>query len=304
MDRAALTPLHADGGTNGEAGLQQAYRVAEQSFIKDGANRVILATDGDFNIGIRDPEELKKYVEAKRDSDVYLSVLGFGKGNLKDDRMQALAQNGNGVAYYIDSLKEAKKVFQNDFLKSFVPIADDLKLQVEFNPSLVSEYRLLGYETRALQRQDFNNDKVDAGDIGAGHAVTAIYEIVPFGASSGFVDPLRYGTAIPQVSENEFGDEYGFLKLRYKRPGEPTSSLISTPIRKQDAHSSISKAPKETRWAVAVGGYGMTLRGDDYSENIDLAELKAMAIGSKGRDRYGYRAEFIELIDTLDELQE
>ncbi len=301
---AALAPLNAHGGTNGEAGLQQAYRVAEQSFMEDGANRVILATDGDFNIGIRDPKELKKYVEAKRDSKVYLSVLGFGKGNLKDDRMQALAQNGNGVAYYIDGLNEAKKVFKNDFSKSLVPIADDLKLQVEFNPSLVSEYRLLGYETRALQRQDFNNDKVDAGDIGSGHAVTAIYEIVPFGASSGFVDPLRYGTETPASPESEYEDEYGFLKLRYKRPGEPTSSLISTPIRKQDAHSSISKAPKETRWAVAVGGYAMTLRGDDYADAIDLAALKGMAIGSKGRDRYGYRAEFIELIDAVEELQE
>jgi len=201
--------------------------------------------------------------------------------------MQALAQNGNGVAYYIDGLNEAKKVFKNDFSKSLVPIADDLKLQVEFNPSLVSEYRLLGYET-----------------IGSGHAVTAIYEIVPFGASSGFVDPLRYGTETPASPESEYEDEYGFLKLRYKRPGEPTSSLISTPIRKQDAHSSISKAPKETRWAVAVGGYAMTLRGDDYADAIDLAALKGMAIGSKGRDRYGYRAEFIELIDAVEELQE
>jgi len=278
--------------------------VPEQSFIKGGANRVILATDGDFNIGIRDPNELKTYVEAKRDSDVYLSVLGFGKGNLKDDRMQALAQNGNGVAYYIDSLNEAKKVFQNDFSKSLVPIADDLKLQVEFNPSLVSEYRLLGYETRALQRQDFNNDKVDAGDIGAGHAVTALYEIVPYGASSGFVDPLRYGTTPPASTESQFDEEYGFLKLRYKRPGEAISSLISTPIKKQDAYASMSEAPKETRWAVAVGGYGMTLRGDDYADSMDLDELKGLAVSSKGRDRFGYRSEFIELIDTLDELQE
>jgi len=301
---AAMVPLNAKGGTNGEAGLQQAYRVAEQSFIKDGTNRVILATDGDFNIGIKDPEELKKYIEDKRDTDVYLSVLGFGSGNLKDDRMQALAQNGNGVAYYIDSLKEANKVFKNDFSKSLVPIADDLKLQVEFNPSLVSEYRLLGYETRALQRQDFNNDKVDAGDIGSGHAVTAIYEIVPYGSSAGFVDPLRYGAATTVPSESAFGDEYGFLKLRYKRPGEAVSSLMSAPIKKDDMHVSMSRAPKETRWAVAVGGYGMMLRGDDYSDDIDLKTLKAMAIGSKGRDPYGYRSEFIELMDKLDELQE
>ena len=301
--RAALEPLHAHGGTNGEAGLQQAYRVAEQSFISEGTNRVILATDGDFNIGISDPVELKRFVEDKRDSDIYLSVLGFGQGNLKDDRMQTLAQNGNGVAYYIDGLNEAEKVFGSDFSKSLVPIADDLKLQVEFNPKLVSEYRLLGYETRALAREDFNNDKVDAGDIGAGHSVTAMYEILPTGIANGFVDPLRYGQVAPtQTPSTGFEQEYGFLKLRYKRPGEAESNLISTPILKEAAHSSLSNAPRETRWAVAVGGYGMALRGDDYAENIDLAELSKMARAAKGRDKYGYRSEFLDLIKMTDEL--
>ncbi len=301
--KAALAPLNAAGGTNGEAGLQQAYRVAEQSFITNGTNRVILATDGDFNIGISDPSELKTFVEDKREADIYLSVLGFGQGNLKDDRMQAMAQNGNGVAYYIDSLNEAEKVFGTDFSKSLVPIADDLKLQVEFNPARVSEYRLLGYETRALARQDFNNDKVDAGDIGSGHSVTAIYEIVPVGSSSGFVDPLRYGQTEPAQKTSEFAQEYGFLKLRYKRPGESTSRLISTPIKSEDAHRSLSRAPRETRFAVAVAGYGMTLRGDDYVENIDLSEIANMARAAKGRDRYGYRSEFIDLVDILDEIE-
>ncbi len=282
--------------------MQKAYQVAEQSFIQSGTNRVILATDGDFNIGISDPAELKTFIESKRETDVYLSVLGFGKGNLKDDRMQSMAQNGNGVAYYIDSLNEAEKVFGTDFSKSLVPIADDLKLQVEFNPNLVSEYRLLGYETRALARQDFNNDKVDAGDIGSGHSVTAIYEIVPVGASSGFVDPLRYGQIEPAAPKAEFADEYGFLKLRYKRPGEKISNLISTPIVRGDAYSALSSAPKETQWAVAVAGYGMTLRGDDYAEDINLLRLSRIAKDAKGADRYGYRREFLELIDILDEL--
>jgi len=301
--RAALDPLVATGGTNGEAGLQQAYRVAQQSFISNGTNRVILATDGDFNIGISDPGELKDFVESKRDSDIYLSVLGFGQGNLKDDRMQSLAQNGNGVAYYIDSLNEAKKVFGTDFSKSLVPIADDLKIQVEFNPALVSEYRLLGYETRALARQDFNNDKVDAGDIGSGHSVTAIYEVVPVGSASGFVDPLRYGQAEPAKTETAFADEYGFLKLRYKRPGDAISKLISTPIRVEDTYRTLSRAPSETRFAVAVAGYGMTLRGDDYAENIDLKALQTMAKRAEGRDRYGYRSEFLELVEKLEELK-
>ena len=307
--RAALEPLHADGSTNGEAGLQQAYRVAAQSFITEGTNRVILATDGDFNIGISDPAELKRFVEDKRESEIYLSVLGFGQGNLKDDRMQSLAQNGNGVAYYIDGLNEAEKVFGSDFSKNLVPIADDLKLQVEFNPALVSEYRLLGYETRALARQDFNNDKVDAGDIGAGHSVTAIYEILPTGVGAGFVDPLRYGqaatipTRLAPTRSTGFDQEYGFLKLRYKRPGEANSNLISAPILRKAAHSSLSNAPRETRWAVAVGGYGMALRRDDYAENIDLAELSKIAKDAKGRDKYGYKSEFLDLMKLTNELK-
>lgn len=302
--KAALEPLNATGGTNGEAGLQQAYRVAEQSFMSNGTNRVILATDGDFNIGISDPLELKTFVESKRDSGVYMSVLGFGGGNLKDDRMQSIAQNGNGVAYYIDSLNEAEKVFGTDFSKSLVPIADDLKLQVEFNPNLVSEYRLLGYETRALARQDFNNDKVDAGDIGSGHSVTAIYEIVPVGSTSGFVDPLRYGKVESAADESEFANEYGYLKLRYKRPGETTSRLMSTPIKSENAHRTLSGAPRETRFAVAVAGYGMTLRGDDYVENIEVSEMAKIARAAQGRDRYGYRSEFIELLNILRKLEE
>lgn len=301
--RAALAPLQAAGGTNGEAGLQQAYRVAEQSFIKNGANRVVLATDGDFNIGISDPAELKKFVEAKRGTGVYMSVLGFGNGNLKDDRMQSLAQNGNGVAYHIDTMSEAKKVFGSDFSKSLVPIADDLKMQVEFNPELVSEYRLIGYETRGLRRQDFSNDKVDAGDIGAGHAVTAIYEIVPVGAQNRFIDSLRYGEPDPKRTAGDFDEEIGFLKLRYKRPGELNSELITVPIRVADSFEKLKHAPVDTRWAVAVGGYGMALREDSYADEIDLGALSKLARNAKGRDRFGYRQEFIDLFDVVTELK-
>jgi len=302
--RAALEPLVAKGGTNGEAGLQQAYRVAEQSFMKGGANRVILATDGDFNIGISDPDELKRFVEEKRETGVYLSVLGFGQGDLKDNRMQALAQNGNGTAYYIDTLQEARKVFGTDFAKNLVPIADDLKLQVEFNSRLVSEYRLLGYETRALQRQDFNNDKIDAGDIGSGHSVTAIYEILPVGAVNKFVDPLRYGDDEGMTSSESFSGEYGFLKLRYKRPGEGTSKLISQAIRTDDEYISLRRAPDATQWAVAVGGYAMALRDDGFSEDLDLTELTRLAERSKGRDRYGYRDEFLTLLAAVQKLDD
>ena len=300
--KAAIEPLHAKGGTNGEAGLQQAYRVAEQSFIKDGTNRVILATDGDFNIGISDPDELKSYIEEKRETDVYLSVLGFGQGNLKDNKMQALAQNGNGAAYYIDTLKEAKKVFGTDFQKSLVPIADDLKLQVEFNPNLISEYRLLGYETRALQRQDFNNDKVDAGDIGAGHSVTAIYEVLPIGAQTNFVDPLRYGNTPPAISVSEFANEYGFLKIRYKAPGEDKSKLVTAPITTDHEYRALSKSPSATQWAVAVGGYALTLREDHFTDEFLLANVKNLAHKGMGKDPYGYRAEMVELIDKLEAL--
>ena len=217
--------------------------------------------------------------------------------------MQALAQNGNGAAYYIDTLKEAKKVFGTDFEKSLVQIADDLKLQVEFNPDLISEYRLLGYETRALQRQDFNNDKVDAGDIGAGHSVTAIYEVLPVGAKTNFVDPLRYGDATQPISKSEFLEEYGFLKIRFKVPGEEKSRLLTAPITRDLEYKRLSDAPAATKWAVAVGAYALTLREDDFTDEMRIKDVKSLARKGLGNDPYGYRAEMIDLIDKLEALE-
>ncbi|MEM9499842.1 MAG: von Willebrand factor type A domain-containing protein, partial [Pseudomonadota bacterium] len=210
--RGALDSLTAGGGTAGQAGLQDAYAMAERMAEEGEVSRVILATDGDFNIGLSDPDALEDYIAGKRDSGVYLSVMGFGRGNLDDATMQALAQNGNGQAGYIDTLSEAQKVMVDQLSGALYPIADDVKVQVEFNPARVAEYRLIGYETRVLRREDFANDVVDAGDIGAGHQVTALYEITPVGSPARLTEPLRYGTAEPTV---EAGDELGFLKLRY-----------------------------------------------------------------------------------------
>ena len=291
--------LNAAGSTSGEAGLQTAYRVAEQSFIKNGTNRVILATDGDFNVGISSPDELKRYIEDKRDTGVYLSVLGFGRGNLQDDIMQALAQNGNGIAAYVDSRREARKLFVEDLGKSLVPIADDVKIQVEFNPARVREYRLLGYETRGLKREDFNNDRVDAGDIGAGHTVTAMYEIVPTEAARRFVEPLRYQTDPGTTRATGANpDEYGYVKLRYKRPGEAVSQLMERAITVGDESDTLRAASADTRFATAVAGFALSLRGDAYADELDLAELARLARESRGDDRYGYRQEFVDLVET------
>ena len=218
---AAIDNLRPGGSTAGAAGIEEAYRLAEKSFVKDGVNRVMLATDGDFNVGQTDDDELRRLIEAKRKSGVFLSVFGFGRGNLNDQMMQTLAQNGNGSAAYIDTLAEAEKVLVQDASATLFPIAKDVKIQVEFNPAAVAEYRLIGYETRALNREDFNNDKVDAGEIGSGHSVTAIYELTPKGSAAAVIDDLRYGQA---QSNNPAGianaDEYAFVKIRYKLPNE------------------------------------------------------------------------------------
>ncbi|HEY0651315.1 VWA domain-containing protein, partial [Phenylobacterium sp.] len=214
--RCALGALHSGGSTAGGQGLALAYALAKENFDPKAVNRVILLTDGDFNVGVADPAKLKDFVTDKRKDGVYLSVYGFGRGNYNDTMMQALAQNGNGTAAYVDSLQEARKLFRTDFTKSLFPIADDVKVQVEFNPAQVSEYRLIGYETRMLNREDFNNDQVDAGEVGAGASVTALYEITPAGAP-GSSDPLRYGRAAPAPGG---GSELAFLKIRYKLPGQ------------------------------------------------------------------------------------
>jgi Ca-activated chloride channel family protein len=296
----ALENLSAGGSTAGAAGIELAYKLAEQNKVADGVNRVILATDGDFNVGIDDPEALKTYIKGKRDSGVFLSVLGFGQGNLGDDTMQALAQNGNGNASYIDSFKEAQKVLVADAGGTLRTIAKDVKIQVEFNPGVVSEYRLIGYETRALNREDFNNDKVDAGDIGEGTTVTALYEITPVGSGAELNDPLRYGSDTAPATGA--ATEYGFLKMRYKLPNEDTSKLIELPISKHLAVASLDAAGVDSRFAAAVAAFGQKLKGSNYGE-MTWADIRKLAQGARGEDEAGYRAEFMGLIDTAAVLQ-
>lgn len=297
---AALDQMHAGGSTAGQAGLQQAYATAAQ-MAKDGdedaVSRVILATDGDFNVGISGPDDLKDFIADKRDEGTYLSVLGFGRGNLDDATMQALAQTGNGIASYIDTLAEAQKVLVDQLTGALVPIADDVKIQVEWNPALVAEYRLIGYETRALRREDFNNDKVDAGEIGAGHQVTALYAITPVGSPARMTDPLRYaaGDAAPVADDT---GELGYLRLRYKAPGEDESRLIETPIMADAAPLA------EADWALAIAGFGQILRGSDLIGDWSMGDAIALAQGARGEDPFGYRQGAITLMRLAQSLQQ
>ncbi len=295
----ALNRLNAGGSTAGGQGIKLAYQLAEANFNKDAVNRIILATDGDFNVGIRNSEELKGFVERKREQGVFLSVLGFGQGNYNDQMMQALAQNGNGIAAYIDSLREAQKVLIDEATSTLFPIAKDVKVQVEFNPNTVSEYRLVGYETRHLNREDFNNDKVDAGDIGAGHTVTAIYEITPKNADiTGSVDPLRYQSTDTKKEAASAGlasgSEYGFVKMRYKLPTENQSKLITESISTNQASSTILK--QEAQFASAVAGFAQLLKGGKYLNNYNYDDVIKVAQENKGADDFGYRSEFIQLV--------
>ena len=288
----ALDNLSAGGNTAGQDGLQQAYAVAEGMTEEGEVSRVILATDGDFNVGISDPEELERYIAGKRESGTYLSVLGFGRGNLDDAVMQSLAQNGNGQAAYIDTLSEAQKVLVDQFTGALYPIADDVKIQVEFNPGVVAEYRLIGYETRALNRDDFNNDAVDAGDIGAGHSVTAIYEVTLVDSEGRLTDPLRYGA----VETQSTSEELGYLKLRYKAPGEETSQLIETPI------VAGGETSDDMRFAAAIAGFGQILQDSPYLNGWSYDDAIALANSAKGEDAYGYRAEAVRLMRLAQSL--
>lgn len=289
---AALRNLSAGGSTAGQAGLQQAYALAESMHEEGEVSRVILATDGDFNVGLSDPEALKDFIADKRKSGTYLSVLGFGRGNLDDATMQALAQNGNGTAAYIDTLTEAQKVLVDQLSGALFPIADDVKIQVEFNPAEVAEYRLIGYETRALRREDFNNDRVDAGDIGAGHQVTALYEVTPVGSDARLTEPLRYGAQGDAGTKGELG----FLRLRHKAPGSAKSTLIETPIR-----ADLEPHP-DAAFAVAMAGFGQLLRGSAYLGDWGWDEAIALANGAKGGDTFGYRAEAVQLMRLAQSL--
>ncbi len=288
----AIERLGAGGATNGQGGLEQAYSVADAMRENGEVNRVILATDGDFNVGLNTTDALKAFIADKRDTGTYLSVLGFGRGNLDDATMQALAQNGNGTAAYIDTLSEAQKVLVDQLTGALFPIASDVKVQIEFNPSQVAEYRLIGYETRTLNREDFNNDAVDAGELGAGHSVTAIYEITPVGSPARLSDPLRYApNSVASASQ-----EWGFLKLRYKEPGARDSQLIETPI------SAGGSPGTEASFAAAIAGFGQLLRGSNYLGDWGYDDAIALATGNRGQDDFGYRTEVVQLMRLAQSL--
>ncbi|PBC03901.1 VWA domain-containing protein [Mesorhizobium sp. WSM3860] len=299
---AAINNLEPGGSTAGEAGIKEAYKLAQQSFVKDGINRVMLATDGDFNIGQTDDDDLKRLIEKERKTGVFLSVFGFGRGNLNDQMMQTIAQNGNGTAAYIDTLAEAEKVLVEDASSTLFTIAKDVKIQVEFNPAKVSEYRLVGYETRALKREDFNNDRVDAGDIGSGHSVTAIYEITPKGSGAEQVDPLRYGEAKVDNGGVANAGEYAFVKIRYKLPNENVSKLIATPVTAANEVPSFEEAGVGQRFSVAVAAFGQKLRDEDQTANFGYDRILEIANAARGADPFGYRAEFLSLVRLASSL--
>lgn len=292
--------LRASGSTAGAEGLQRAYALAERHFDRDAVNRVILATDGDFNVGISDPRELERFISAKRKTGIYLSILGVGLGNLNDALMQRLAQAGNGNAAYIDSLLEARKAMSEELSSTLFPIANDVKIQVEFNPSRVAAYRLIGYETRMLRREDFKDDKVDAGDIGAGHSVTALYEITPAGGQAR-IDPLRYQPERETANSGQRAGEIAFVKMRYKMPGEAASKLVEYPVR-ASSPGSLDEAPAEQRFAIAVAAFAQRLRGEAALEAFGYADIAALANSARGTDAEGYRAEFVRLVRMADSL--
>ncbi|RJE81963.1 vWA domain-containing protein [Paracoccus onubensis] len=292
----ALAGLQSEGSTNGEGGLEEAYRLAGEMSEEGEVSRVLLATDGDFNVGIDDPDALTDFISDKRDSGIYLSVLGFGRGNLQDDTMQALAQNGNGTAAYIDTLNEAQRVLVDQLAGALFPIADDVKIQVEFNPAVIAEYRLIGYETRALRREDFNNDAVDAGELGAGHSVTAIYEVTPVDSPARKADPLRYARQEMDSEATGKSDELGLLRLRWKDPGESESQLMEFPITETDHPGS------EAEFAAAIAGFGQLLRGSTFLQDWGYEDAIALATANRGADEFGYRNEAVRLMRLAETL--
>ncbi len=296
---SALDRLSAGGSTHGAAGIELAYRVAQQGYIAGGINRVLLATDGDFNVGVTHFEALKSLIENKRKTGISLSTLGFGTGNYNDQLMEQLADVGNGHYSYVDTLNEARKSLVEEFTSTLATIAKEVKIQIEFNPSVVAEYRLIGYENRALKREDFNNDKIDAGEIGAGHTVTALYEIRLHGHGKSLVDPLRYQSAPKQASQE---DEIAHLRLRHKDPEGEISKLKEIAIRVQDRRANLASTSAEFRFAAAVAAFGQELKGGKYLGNYRFEDIRRLAKGAISEDKFGYRAEFLELIATAQSL--
>jgi len=297
---AALDALTAGGSTNGGAGIRLAYAVARQAFIEGGINRVLLATDGDFNVGTVNFEMLKQLVEEQRASGIGLTTLGFGSGNYNDHLMEQLADAGNGNYAYIDTLSEASKVLVDELSSTLLTIAKDVKIQVEFNPATVAEYRLIGYENRALAREDFGNDRVDAGEIGAGHSVTAIYEVALTGSRGERLGAGRYQQQ--RRVRHRPGDELALVRVRYKLPASATSSLIETPVPGSGMICDIAQTSERYRFAAAVAGFGQLLRGGKYTGTFTYADVLELARTARGNDPFGYRGEFLQLVNLAASL--
>lgn len=300
--KEAIDLLESGGSTAGGAGIELAYKTATDNFIKGGNNRVILCTDGDFNVGLSSDDALENIIEKKRASGVFLTVLGFGMGNYQDAKMQKLADKGNGNHAYIDQLSEAKKVLVSEFGGTLFTIAKDVKLQIEFNPAIVQGYRLIGYENRMLEKEDFNNDKKDAGDLGSGHTVTALYEIIPTGSPSTFlqqVDTLKYQTA-EKFSASAFGKELMTLKMRYKQPDDTTSKLMTVAV--LDLQKQIQFTSANFRFAAAVAEFGMLLRNSTFKQQASYTDVISMATNAVGVDQEGYRKEFLKLVQNANSM--
>jgi len=299
----AIDKLEAGGSTAGGEGIKLAYKTAKQNFAKGGNNRVILCTDGDFNVGVSSDDDMERLIEQERKSGVFLTVLGYGMGNYKDNKMQKLADKGNGNHAYIDGISEAKKVLVNEFGGTLFTIAKDVKLQIEFNPAKVQGYRLVGYENRMLNKEDFNNDKKDAGDLGSGHTVTALYEIIPVGVKSSFlekVDKLKYQDNKVKATADADGDEMMTIKLRYKKPDEDVSKLIEHPV--IDTKIAIVKTSDNFRFAASVAQFGMLLRNSEFKSASSFSNVLGLARKAKGNDEEGYRSEFVRLVESAKSL--
>jgi Ca-activated chloride channel family protein len=298
---AALNDLEAGGSTAGGAGIQLAYKLAREHFVEGGNNRVILATDGDFNVGASSDAELVRMIEKERKSGTFLTILGFGMGNYKDNKMQQLANHGNGNHAYIDNIEEARKVLVTEFGGTMFTIAKDVKLQLEFNPAYVEGYRLIGYENRLLQNEDFNDDRKDAGELGSGHTVTALYEIIPAGQKSDFlqaVDELKYQDQAP--AKGVKNGELMTVKLRYKQPDGETSQLLQSTLSSRG--TDLKQSSANFRWSAAVAELGMLLRDSEYKGKADYEQVLQLAKGAKGEDEQGYRAEFLRMVRSIRDL--
>jgi Ca-activated chloride channel family protein len=295
----SLERLQAGGSTAGAAGLKLAYQTAEKNFMENGNNRIILATDGDFNVGQSSNAEMERLIEQEREKGIFISVLGFGMGNYKDDKMEIIADKGNGNYAYIDNIQEAEKVFVNEFGGTLFTIAKDVKIQIEFNPYKVKEYRLVGYENRLLNEEDFENDKIDAGELGSGHTVTALYELV-LTDKKDRESTLKYQSAT--LNQHATGsNELATISLRYKKPDGYKSQLIEVPV--IDESKTLAQTSDNFRFSAAVAEFGMYLRNSEFSGNTSVDSILELANGAKGRDKEGYRGEFIRLVKTAESLQ-